>query len=137
MARTPKPLSYDPQLVDSGKLSPFFTTEDEYFKEETDSEDTLYKVVYRILCELPDRQRSCVQMCLINGHSYLEASRMIGCSDQTVRRDVARAIEVMREQILATPWASQFDDRLPDADQATSSSSFFTILDTLAGCLDG
>lgn len=132
MARNPKPLSYDPHLVDSGQLAPYFTVEDTYFADTDFNDDTLILYVKRIMDELPERQRSCVQLCVMNGHSYLEASRMMGCSDQTVRREVLRGLKTIKEAILDSAWASEFDSRLPDNESTPqASSSFFDLLNSM------
>lgn len=131
MPRSPKPLSYDPQMVDFGEMSKYFVTYDEYFREEEDTEDTLSLYISRIMDELPERQRSCIEMCIFNNHSYLEASRVLGCSDQTARRETLRALAYLKEQILQSRWAYSFDSRLPDEAGVSGSSSFFEILSAL------
>jgi DNA-directed RNA polymerase specialized sigma24 family protein len=119
--------------VDSGQLAPFFTVEDVYFEgDEFDGEDTLILYIGRLMDDLPERQRSCVQLCVMNGHSYLEASRMIGCSDQTVRRECLRALKTIRDAIIESPWAAELDDRIPSSNTTPQAgSSFFDILNNL------
>ena len=133
MPRSPKPLSYDPQMVDFGEMSKYFVVQDEYFLEEDDSEDTIALYISRIMDELPERQRACIEMCIFNGHSYLEASRIIGCSDQTARRETLRALEYLKSQILESRWAHSFDERFPDEPDVSGASSFFEVLDRVEG----
>jgi DNA-directed RNA polymerase specialized sigma24 family protein len=119
-------------MVDSGQLAPYFTVEDEYFANTDYADDTLIMYIGRLMDELPERQRSCIQLCVMNGHSYMEASKMIGCSDQTVRRECLRALSSIKDAILESRWASEFDSRLPDNESVPqASSSFFDLLNSM------
>ena len=108
--RRGKDIPYDPSRSDSGVLAGDLSYTDEYFVNEP-SEDASSLVLDTLLQELPDRQRSAIELCIIGQVSYAEAGRMMGCSDQTMRRETMRAIKVLRERLEGTPWLAAILDR--------------------------
>jgi len=108
--RRGKDIPYDPSRSDSGVLAGDLSYHDEYFANEP-GEDASSLVLDTLLEDLPDRQRSAIELCIIGQVSYAEAGRMMGCSDQTMRRETMRAIKVLRERLEGTPWLAAILDR--------------------------
>ena len=115
MAR--KNLPYDPSRADSGQLAGDLSYQDEYFAIEGTGEDSAALVLEGLLVDLPDRQRAAIEMCVLGQISYAEAGRMMGCSDQTMRRETLRALEFLRTKLDGSPWLAAILDRsyLPSA----------------------
>ncbi len=105
-----KSLPYDPSRADSGVLAGDLSYDDKYFTNEPD-EDSAALVLETLIKELPDRQRSAIEMCVLARISYAEAGRMMQCSDQTMRRETFRAIGKIKKRIEATPWLIALLDR--------------------------
>lgn len=108
--RRGKDLPYDPSRADSGVLSSSLSYEDVYFESAPD-EDSAALVLDNLLAALPERQRAAIDMCVIGQISYAQAGRMMGCSDQTMRRETIRAIKALRAQIENVPWLAAIMDR--------------------------
>lgn len=108
--RRGKDLPYDPSRADSGVLSPALSYEDVYFENQPE-EDSAALVLDNLLAALPERQRAAIDMCVIGQISYAQAGRMMGCSDQTMRRETIRAIKALRSQIENVPWLAAILDR--------------------------
>lgn len=106
-----KSLSYDPSRADSGVLAGDLSYEDVYFGNDEIGEDSAALVLDTLLVDLPERQRAAIEMCVLAQMSYAEAARMMGCSDQTMRRETLRAIEFLRTKLDATPWLAAILDR--------------------------
>ena len=115
MAR--KDLPYDPGRADSGQLAGDLSYHDEYFAKEGTGEDSAALVLDALLVDLPERQKAAVEMCVLGQISYAEAGRMMGCSDQTMRRETLRALESLRVRLAGSPWLAAILDRsyLPSA----------------------
>ena len=105
-----KDLPYDPSRADSGVLATPLSYHDKYFEIEP-QEDSALLVLDQLLDGLPDRQRAAIEMCVISQISYAQAGRIIGCSDQTMRRETMRALSALRERMSQTPWLATMLDR--------------------------
>ena len=112
-----KNLPYDPSRADSGQLAGDLSYEDKYFENSKDSEDSAALVLEGLLVELPDRQRAAIEMCVLGQISYAEAGRIMGCSDQTMRRETLRALGFLHGKLGTSPWLAAILDRsyLPSA----------------------
>jgi len=108
--RRGKDIPYDPSRSDSGVLAGDLSYYDTYFANDP-GEDAASLVLDTLLQDLPDRQRSAIELCVIGQVSYAEAGRMLGCSDQTMRRETMRAIKALRERMEGTPWLAAILDR--------------------------
>lgn len=106
-----KSMPYDPSRSDSGVLAGDLSYEDEYFKTETDADDSAALVLDTLLQDLPERQRAAIEMCVLGQISYAEAGRMMGCSDQTMRRETLRALAQLRTRLGDVPWLGAILDR--------------------------
>jgi DNA-directed RNA polymerase specialized sigma24 family protein len=106
-----KNLPYDPSRADSGVLAADLSYQDIYFQAQANDEDSATLVLESLIQELPDRQRSAIEMCVLARISYAEAGRMMKCSDQTMRRETLRAIAKIKKRIEATPWLVAILDR--------------------------
>jgi len=85
--------------------------EDDYFLEERSNEDSAALVLDSLLAELPERQRAAIEMCVLGQISYAAAGRLMGCSDQTMRRETLRALAFFRARLESTPWLTTLLDR--------------------------
>lgn len=103
-------MPYDPSRADSGVLAGDLSYEDQYFANEP-AEDAAAMVLDSLLQDLPPRQRAAMEMCVIGQISYAEAGRMMGCSDQTMRRETMRAIAAVKARMEGTPWLATIMDR--------------------------
>ena len=83
---------------------------DVYFENKPE-EDSAALVLDNLLAALPERQRAAIDMCVIGQISYAQAGRMMGCSDQTMRRETMRAIKALRSQLEDVPWLAAILDR--------------------------
>ena len=110
MIRRGKDLPYDPSRADSGILASPLSYYDKYFDVELD-DDSSALVLDQLLEGLPERQRAAIEMCVIGQISYAQAGRDLGCSDQTMRRETMRALELLRERLGQTPWLAAMLDR--------------------------
>jgi len=108
--RRGKDLAYDPGRVDTGVHAPRLSYTDVYFENKPE-EDSAALVLDNLLAALPERQRAAIDMCIIGQISYAQAGRMMGCSDQTMRRETIRAIKALRSQIEDVPWLAAILDR--------------------------
>jgi RNA polymerase sigma factor (sigma-70 family) len=106
-----KSLPYDPSRADSGILAGDLSYEDNYFTNDEINEDSAALVLDTLLSELPDRQRAAIEMCVLGQISYAEAARMMGCSDQTMRRETLRALSKLKDRLEVTPWLAAILDR--------------------------
>lgn len=104
-------LPYDPSRADSGELAGDLSYEDDYFLEERSNEDSAALVLDSLLAELPERQRAAIEMCVLGQISYAAAGRLMGCSDQTMRRETLRALAFFRARLESTPWLTTLLDR--------------------------
>lgn len=104
-------MPYDPSRSDSGTLAGDLSYEDTYFKTETDADDSAALVLDTLLQDLPERQRAAIEMCVLGQISYAEAGRMMGCSDQTMRRETLRALDHLRTRLGDVPWLRAILDR--------------------------
>ena len=106
-----KDLPYDPSRADSGELAGTLSYHDQYFQEERSNEDSATLVLDTLLAELPERQRAAIEMCVLGQISYAAAGRLLGCSDQTMRRETMRALDKFRARLEETPWLAAILDR--------------------------
>jgi len=104
-------LPYDPSRADSGEMAGNLSYEDDYFLEERSNEDSAALVLDSLLAELPERQRAAIEMCVLGQISYAAAGRLMGCSDQTMRRETLRALAFFRARLESTPWLTTLLDR--------------------------
>jgi len=104
-------LPYDPSRADSGEMAGNLSYEDDYFLEERSNEDSAALVLDSLLAELPERQRAAIEMCVLGQISYAAAGRLMGCSDQTMRRETLRALAFFRARLENTPWLTTLLDR--------------------------
>ena len=104
-------LPYDPGRADSGEMAGNLSYEDDYFLEERSNEDSAALVLDSLLAELPERQRAAIEMCVLGQISYAAAGRLMGCSDQTMRRETLRALAFFRARLENTPWLMTLLDR--------------------------
>lgn len=104
-------MSYDPSRADSGVLANDLSYKDNYFTNDEINEDSAALVLDTLLAELPDRQRAAIEMCVLGQITYAEASRMMGCSDQTMRRETMRALVKLKDRLEDTPWLAAILDR--------------------------
>ena len=121
---------YDPTRIDSGVLAQTFATHDKYFVEEP-AEDSIIKVLENLMAGLPERQRDCVEMCIMKNMTYAEVSRMLGCADQTARRETLRGIAKLKIALENTPWAQNMIFTLPEELITSEPVDFYTILKEL------
>jgi DNA-directed RNA polymerase specialized sigma24 family protein len=91
-------------MADSGVLAKDLSYTDKYFELEATEEDSVSLVIEALLAQLPERQRTVIEMCIFSQITYTEASRQLKCSDQTVRREVLRALAFLRASLEGTPW---------------------------------
>jgi hypothetical protein len=123
-------LAFDPLRADSGVLAPHLSTEDTYFATD-EGEDTFALIIERILADLPERQRACVEMCAMKGMEYAEVGRLLKCADQTARRETLRGLDKIRKALAETPWARGFTYRIPTDEQpegVVATADFGTVL---------
>jgi DNA-directed RNA polymerase specialized sigma24 family protein len=106
-----KDLPYDPSRSDSGVLAGDLSYEDTYFKIESEADDSSALVLDTLLQDLPERQRAAIEMCILGQISYAQAGRMMGCSDQTMRRETLRALAVLKQRLEDVPWLAAILDR--------------------------
>lgn len=132
MARRRKEkLHYDPLRIDSGVLAQDTAVYDEYFVEDPASEDSIVKVLDKLLAELPERQRICVTMCVMSRMTYAEVGRELGCADQTARRETLRGIAKIKTALENTPWARNMILTLPEEPITSKPMDFYDILKEL------
>jgi len=130
MRRRYEKLSFDPQRADFGVLAQTLAAEDKYFDTE-ESEDTLVLIIEQLLSALPERQRACVEMCSMKNMSYAEVGRMLGCADQTARRETMRGLAKIKLALENTPWAMGFTFRFPTEEGASVPTSEYNFEELL------
>ena len=111
-------ISYDPSMADSGVLASDLSVTDEYFKN-ADSDTHPYDFLDNILNELSDIEKSCVEMCVMQNMTYTEASRILGCSDQTARRASIRGVNKIKDILKVSSWLPVINEDLPNADDSS------------------
>ena len=128
-------LAFDPLRADSGVLAQSLSTTDTYFATDQ-TDDTFSMIIERIMSELPERQRACVEMCAMKGMEYAEVGRLLKCADQTARRETLRGLEKIRVALAETPWARGFSHRIPTDEQPDSVVATADFGTVLAGLLN-
>jgi RNA polymerase sigma factor (sigma-70 family) len=78
---------------DRGAARPEHTTEPDF------SEPELREVLDEELIRLPDELRQAFVLCRIEGRTYGEAARVLGCANSTVYERVVRATELLRQRL--------------------------------------
>lgn len=112
-------ISYDPSMIDSGVLASSLSKEDEYFKS-NDSSIHPYDFLENILDELTEIEKASVEMCVMQNMTYTEASRILGCSDQTARRASIRGINKIKDILKVSSWLPVINEDIPDDSDDTS-----------------
>ena len=130
-------ISYDPSMTDSGVLANDLSVTDEYFKN-TDSDTHPYDFLDNILDELTDIEKSCVEMCVMQNMTYTEASRILGCSDQTARRASIRGVNKIKDILKVSSWLPVINEDLPNVDDSSEVEevSFDDVLKTFKEVAD-
>ena len=124
---------FDPSQAES--ISPIMNKlvyEDTYFEGE-DAEDTLMKVLDRLLDELPEDQKLAVRAVYLTGMTLRAAARSLGVDHKTVKLRAEKGVEALRQRLTDTAWiADMLAGRIP-ADEAPSRklSSETILLDVL------
>jgi RNA polymerase sigma-70 factor (ECF subfamily) len=59
-------------------------------------------LVRRLIGQLPEKQRSCMQLRDIEGKSYKEIATVIGITEQQVKINIFRARQTIRQKYIET-----------------------------------
>lgn len=79
---------------------------DEYFFEDP-QENTLAKVMDRILDDLPDHLADAVRLVHLRGKSLRAAAKIIGVDHKTVKARVEKGVELMRKRLTDSVWIAE------------------------------
>jgi len=113
--RSPEVL-LDPEYLASGDIGLQTAHYDTYFR--TNTEPTLRIVVDYMLSQIPDPQRTAVQMCVMERISYAKAAvwftehRNKRTDPKTVWRWAQQGVSKLSDMFGRAGWAAQLDPRL-------------------------
>ena len=108
----------DPEYFASGEIGAQTADHDEYFKQ--GGEKTLRILIGYFVEQLEEPKRTAVQMCVMQGHSYAQAARVIGeergrdTDPKTVWRWARKGLQDLARMLDAAKWAPAIEPKLPE-----------------------
>jgi DNA-directed RNA polymerase specialized sigma24 family protein len=116
--RRPKTAFIDPAAFGSGTIGASTANTDTYFS--TSHEDTLRILVSNFLDQIPEPQRTAVEMCVMSLMTYDEAAQYFSAirgrptHRKTVWRWAKSGVEMLGRMLKEAKWAAEIDPRVPD-----------------------
>ena len=93
-------LSLDEQPAEAGGFDPIDHSHSANPEQQAVQRDRLQQV-RRIISQLPEKQRSCMQLRDIEGKSYRDIATILGITEQQVKVNIFRARQTVKEKMMS------------------------------------
>ena len=93
-------LSLDEQPTEAGGFDPIDHSHSANPEQQAVQRDRLQQV-RRIISQLPEKQRSCMQLRDIEGKSYRDIATILGITEQQVKVNIFRARQTVKEKMMS------------------------------------
>lgn len=116
----PRAISIDPSFLEDGAIGAQTATTDKYFSNNV--EPTLRIVMGHFVEQLPEPQRSAVEMCVMKNMSYREAAEWFSIErnyethKKTVWRWAQSGLKMLRAMLKEASWGAAIEPRILEGD---------------------